>query len=116
MPEQNLSQRLKDIAALLDHAIAEAATRVGQGPANPAALALPGGRGFTMRSSAFGASDNWSVFFHDWKAQYEHVKTLLLAKKFSELRVMLDGKSVTNQKLAPNVIEYVKKITGDLVT
>lgn len=114
MTDKTLSERLKEVEALLDQAIVKAGIRVDQGPSNPAAMPLAGGA-FVVRSSAMFASDNWSVFFHDWKAQYAHVKELLGAHKFSELRVLLDGKAVGQQKLAPEVIEYVKKITGDLV-
>lgn len=114
MSEKNLADAIKAAQDLLDQAIAEAGEKVEAGQDNPAIKRNEGGKSFVISSSAMFGSDNWSAFFHDWKAQYRFVKELLEAKRFTDLQKMLDGKTVDQRKLAPQVIEHVKTITGKL--
>jgi hypothetical protein len=115
MTEPNLSTRVIEAMRLIDEAIANSAQQLDQAPDNPAIKRVPGPtRGFVMSSSAMFASDNWTAFFHDWKAQYEFAKELLEKRRFSVLRKLLDGKSFEDRTFAPAVIEKITVITGDL--
>lgn len=117
---QNLTQQLLRIDAALRAAATEAAGQVRAQPDNPAIQRAGGSlRMFTMRSSDLG--NNWTPFFHDWKAQYELVATLLEERKFGAVREILNtgkhrsgGTAHSTQHLAEPVLERIRSIVGDL--
>ena len=118
--QTNLTQQLLRINAALREAAIEAADQVRAQPDNPAIQRIGGSvRAFTMRSSDLG--NNWTPFFHDWKAQYELVATLLEERKFGTVREILNtGKhrsgstAHSTQQLAEPVLERIRSIVGDL--
>lgn len=134
--QDNLAARLNEALRLVDEAIADAATRLGQQPDNPAIQRVGGATGaFVIRLSDMTTTKNlltkpgeepkrvsrtsWSVFDHDWLAQYRYARKLLETRRFSALREMLANGSYRDPShglrfFAPEVIDNIKRITGYL--
>jgi hypothetical protein len=99
----------------VDEAVNHACQLLDQCPENPAASNLANNpRCFTVSSSSLLSGNNWSVFFHDWRAQFNVAKELLMTRKFGTLAKMLEGASVEGQNFAPEVIEHIKRVVGSL--
>lgn len=117
--EATLADMLAAAMKLIDEACDEAAKRIGEQPDNPAVERVGNGKGFVISSSEVFKTDNWDVFRHDWLAQYRHVQQLLQDRKFGALSELLSHGSYYKAShgrrfFAPEVIENVKRITGDL--
>jgi hypothetical protein len=132
----NLSERLADALRLVDEAIASASQQLANGPDNPRIQRLSGSvSAFTVKLSDLTTRarmpgergtgsvnrSSWSVFDHDWLAQYRYARELLEARRFAALRELLAGGGYRDSShgwraFAPEVIEHVKAITGDLQT
>ncbi len=116
MAHPSLASRIQEINVLLDQAIEATGRDLAAADDNPAIQRhsiRP--RAFTVSSSELMRTQNWTPFFHDWKAQYAHLKELLSAKKFAAVRTLLDGKAHAGQRLAPEVIARAKPLIGELV-
>lgn len=123
---KSLSERLAYALALIDEAIADAASKLGTGPDNPAIRRIGGADkkliAFNVNSSELGRAGrtgSWDPFSHDWLAQYRYARELVEKRKFSALRDLLSGHTYRDlshglRTFAPQVIEHVKAITGDL--
>lgn len=122
----SLSERLAHALALIDEAIADAAGKLGTGPDNPAIRRIGGadkklvafGINFSELGRA-GRAGSWDPFTHDFLAQYRYARELVEKRKFSALRDLLAGHTYRDlshglRTFAPEVIEHVKAITGDL--
>lgn len=126
-PESNLSGQLAQAFAMIQEAAQAAASMVEKGPDNPAIRRLgQGGAGsergsnaFVISSAALMASNNLSVYFHDWKSQYEDVAELLRNRRFGAVKSILrDGKynktPFDKRVLAPQVVTKLREILGDM--
>lgn len=125
MKDDSLTDHLYRALALIDVAVSEAAAKVSAGPDNPAVHRIRGAGNiiaFTINFSDIGrrkGSASWDPFSHDWLAQYRYAKELIEKRKFSVLRDLLAGGTYRDPShgirvFAPEVIEHVKAITGDL--
>lgn len=137
MDEQDtLTARLSEALRLVDEAIVDASSRLGQQPDNPAIQRVGGSSGafviklsdMTTTKSLLGkpgeepkriTRTSWSVFDHDWLAQYRYARELLESRRFSALRELLSNGSYRDPShgmrfFAPEVIDNIKRITGDL--
>jgi hypothetical protein len=123
----NLSTRLAHALALIDEAIVDASSKLGSGPDNPAIKRhsdVPGLNAFSIRLSDImkggrSTSGKLDPFTHDWLAQYRYARELVEKRKFAALRDLLAGQTYRDlshglRTFAPEVIEHIKAITGDL--
>lgn len=130
----NLTDRLADALRLVDEAITSASEQLADGPDNPRVKRLPGSvsafeiklSDLTSRARMPGERGtgpvhraSWSVFDHDWLAQYRYARELLEARRFAALRELLAGGGYRDtshgwRAFAPEVIGHIKAITGDL--
>ena len=74
---------------------------------------------FVISSSVLGANQKWDPFAHDWVAQYRYAADLLQTRRFAALEKLLEGSGYRDashgmRTFAPEVIERIKAITGDL--
>lgn len=119
----NITERLHVALRELEAAIEEAGDQLKQQPDNPAIKRIGDSRirAFVIQSSTlFRSPYPWDPFFHDWKAQYEYAYELLKKRRFAALRDLLQAQTYLDpshgrRSFAPEVIEHVKAITGDLL-
>lgn len=129
-----LTARLADALRLVDEAIAEASEQLANGPDNPRVQRFSGSvSAFTVKLSDLTTRarmpgergtgpvhrTSWSVFDHDWLAQYRYARELLESRRFAALRDLLAGGGYRDashgwRAFAPEVIEHIKAVTGDL--
>lgn len=115
-----LSERLAEAVRLVREACVQCAAEIVKLPDNPNVQRLPGsGQAMVISSAIVFKRDRWDSFFHDWPAQYNYVAELLQRRRFSALRDLLAGHGYRDpshglRSFAPEVIERVKAITGDL--
>ncbi len=133
----NLTERLAEALRLVDLAIQDASQQLQSQPDNPAihrvsdrvsAFVLPLSE-MTMRTrragevggppGSRGPRTSWSPFDHDWLAQVRYARELLELRRFSALRALLSGGGYRDpshgfRTFAPEVIENISRITGDL--
>jgi hypothetical protein len=128
MTADDLSSRLARALALVDEAITEAAARLEAQPDNPAITRhTPAGSkltAFTINLSDIAkaggrSTGSWDPFSHDWLAQYRYARDLIVARRFTALRDLLAGlgyrdPSLGYRSLAPEVVERIRAITGDI--
>lgn len=118
--ETTLADALAAAMKQIDAACEDAAKRIGEQPDNPAVRRLDASKNaFVIQASEVFESKNWDVFRHDWLAQYRHIQQLLADHKFGALSELLQTGSWYHAShgrrfFAPEVIENVKRITGDL--
>lgn len=115
--DDNLTARLAEALRLVDEAVTDAIKKVEGLPDNPRINRISE-RSFSIRFSDLGKS--LSVFDHDWLAQYRYVQELLQKRKFWALKELLSNGSYRDGShglrcFAPEVIENLKRITGDLL-
>lgn len=124
MADTNLTSQLAAAEALMAQAIADACSKLRALPGNPATTPVGNGsvKAFTVSSSSvFGSPGlRMDAFFHHWQSQYEAVAKLLEKRNFARVRELLEGKTVEvpgqgRTSLAPQVIENIKAVTGDLL-
>lgn len=133
---KNFSDQLAIAVQLIVDAAETAASMVEKAPDNPKitrnhsdkedqskgeleGAKSPRVRSFIISSSEVFATKNLSVYFHDWKSQYEDVAKLLRDGRFSAVKsVLKEGKyhdSPTDKKVfAPQVITHLRSILGEL--
>lgn len=125
MSKPLLSDRVREVLDLLDAAIADACKQLEAQPDNPLIRRFGAGRvvAFAINFSDLGISGrngtSWSVFEHDHLAQYRYARELLESRRFSALRDLLASRSYHDRSngvkaFAPEVIDRIKAITGDL--
>lgn len=132
--QPNLTERLANALRLVDEAITKASVQLAEGPDNPRVQRFSGSASaFTVKLSDLTTRarmpgergtgsvhrSSWSVFDHDWLAQYRYARELLEARRFAALRELLAGGGYRDSShgwraFAPEVIEHIKAITGDL--
>lgn len=126
----SFADRLRAARALIDEAVADAVKSVKEGPVNPLIKRVKtdgpevrkASGAFIVSASTLFAANNWSVFFHDWEAQYSHVADLLDKGRFSSVRkILADGKYLETfgrsaTVFAPEVVARLKTILGDLAS
>lgn len=74
---------------------------------------------FVVESSQLAIAGKWDVFSHDWKNQYDYASELIRKRQFSALEHLLSGHSYRDKSsglksFAPEVIEKISAITGDM--
>jgi hypothetical protein len=114
-----LTELLDEALKRIDDAIADVSGQLDTQPDNPKIKRASGSvSAFVISSKDIG--DRWDPFYHDWKSQYAYVRELLEKRRFSALRTLLQAQmyrdpSHGTRTLAPEVIENVKGLTGDLL-
>lgn len=120
-----LSERLAAALALIDEAIVDASARLKGQPDNPRIKRIgdpeKGASAFCINfSDVLQRGNQWDVFTHDWLAQYRYARELIETRRFGALAELLStgsyrDRSHGRRSFAPEVIERVKAITGDLL-
>jgi hypothetical protein len=127
-PTATLTERLAEAMRLIDEAIADARSRLATQADNPAihrltqrAFVLPLSEVLSRKVGAGAVRPrvSWAAFDHDWLAQYEHARELLAKRHFGALQEMLSNGGYRSAShgfrgFAPEVVENIKRITGDL--
>jgi hypothetical protein len=120
MSAMNLTQQIIAAKKMIQEAAQNASAEIQSGSDNPKIQRVRSSsiRAFTLSSKNLG--DNWSPFFHDWKAQYNSISDMLEKQQFGALRELIEtghciGKGHNRVSYAPEVVERTKSIVGDLL-
>lgn len=116
-----LAEHIETLRAQLLKAMDEAGDKLQGNADNPQIQRLGGGNAFTVRFSELAKADGGRLdpFFHDWQAQYEHMRKLLDSRSFSAIAdVMENGQTRERRdhparRFAPEVVSRVREIFGD---
>lgn len=121
LTEPTLADRIRHALALIEVAVTEAKQKIGQQLDNPRIERRfeNAKSAFVVDSKVLNDTSRWDVFFHDWTSQYRYAAELLEKRRFSALEKLLSGQSYSDSShgtkaFAPEVIERVSAITGDL--
>jgi hypothetical protein len=116
MARSRIARAFDEARDQLGKLLKELQTTIDALPDNPRIQRIGAGKAFSISSKDLGG--NWSVFYHDFRAQYQEIIKELDSRgpftALNRLTEIIDNQQIkSGQKLHPDVVSHLKKLLGE---